>query len=204
MAQPLHRFLPRILPSVPACPEPTAEAEVLAAAIELCQRTRCWRLIDDRVLPSGWSGPIAISLPDGAALHEIERAWFSGRKLDPEPFTDAPPEDLVSGPATAFSQVDRGEILLWPAGEAGTLRLSLFLKPSQGADEVPDDLFQDHLEDIAAGALGKLLLIPEKSWTNPSLAGVYVSRFEAACNKHFASNIRGQQGAPARTRARFL
>lgn len=200
----LSDFLPSVMQHASACPDPTAEKAVRAAAIELCERTRCWRLLDDHALPAGWSSAIPVSTPTGSRLHEVERAWFDSRELDRATYTDFPQRDDIIGTPSHFTQAQRGEVLVWGQGEAGTLRLSLFLKPSNAADEVPDFLLEDHLDDIAAGALGRILLVPEQTWSNPNLGSFFQMKFDAACNKNFASNIRGQQRASARTRARFL
>lgn len=201
---PLYHFFTRILPSVPACPEPTVEAELIAAAIRFCERTRSWRHVTESALPAGWDAPVLLTAPDGADVFEVERVWFDGRKLDAEPFHKAPQQAEDPAPPYAFSQAEPGSLILWPCGEAGSLRIAAFLKPARNADELPDFLYAHHLDTIASGALAALLMIPEKSWSNPNLATFHLMRFQAACDKHFSANIRGQQRSPRRTRAKFV
>lgn len=204
MSAALSSFLPTVLRNATACPDFTAEQAVLDAAIAFCAASRAWRMIDDHALTEGWSGPIPISLGEGQALHSIERAWFDGKKLDPKPFSDYPQDGDIQGTPRFFSQAERGSLLVWGEGQAGPLRLSLFLKPSNDAEAVPDFLFEDHREDIAAGALADLLMTPDVAWSDPNRATYYGAKFKAACDAAFAASIRGQQRAPARSRSRFV
>lgn len=197
--RPLADFLPSILQHASACPDVTAEREVLNAAITFCQRTRCWRVARDHVLPEGWDGAISLVLPQGARLHEIEGASFNGVDLDRSDYTDQVISDPVSGQEDLTFTYLRE-----PFAEAGLLKLSLFLKPSITADELPDVLLEDYREIIAAGALGAILLIKDKTWSDPQRAAFFKAAFEAGCSRNFAENIRGRMRKPVRSRARFV
>lgn len=198
-------FMPLVLPYANACPEPVAEARVREAAIEFCERTHCWRLIDDIVIDADTPDLIVISTPAGSVLHKIETAWFDGREIDPAPFSSVPQDgDDQRGSPRTYSQSNFGEVRLFPRPEAGKLRLSLFLKPGRASDEVPDFLHQQFGQEIANGALVQILLTPGQPFSDPQMAAYYKSKFDAACDKNFAISTTGQQRARPRTRARFV
>lgn len=196
--RPLADFLDLILPHAPACPDLLAETELRNAAITFCQRARCWRMLDDHILPEDWQGDISFSLPVYARLHEIEKAWFNTQLIDRADYADVLIRLDEGRQDLSFTSLrDR-------LAGAGHLRLSLFLKPSATAAELPDMLFEDHRALLAAGALGTLLRMPAVSWTNPQLALVFAAEFERGCDRFFAENIRGRMRRPVRSKPRFM
>lgn len=70
------QFLPMILPYAPGLPTMTAEHAVRLAAIEFCERTRCWRHAVDVVFSA--DNHQAVVAPDYATIHQFEFAVFSG------------------------------------------------------------------------------------------------------------------------------
>ncbi len=210
----LEAFFPYVLPFAHACPDPMAEQYLRVAATEFCRRTRIWREVDS--FRTDGHPVDVLCVPPGASLFEIEKAWFEGQELRPEPFSrswrgnphheehhaEHPPRHDDGNPV-AITQIAPNMIQLVSPGR-GMFRVSMFLVPAPEADTVPDFLFDQFSEDIAAGALAHILLLPDQPWTNPQLAAVKRSEFSAALDRNFSANIRGQHRAPARTRSRFL
>lgn len=199
----LEAFLPLVLPYAPACTDPLAEHHVRVAATTLCKRTRAWRETDC-FMSSG--EPIeAVCIPPYANLHEIEDVWFNGKPLSRKSYGDAQGNACVteSGSPRAVTQIAPDTLRLTPPGR-GEMKLSLFLKPDPQADMLPRFLFDHFGQEIAAGALAEILLLPNQTWTNPQLAVIMNARFEAALDRNFAFNIRGQQRAPARTKPSYF
>ena len=170
------------------------------AAIRLCERTRCWRHTDsfDTV---GDEAEI-ICVPPYAALWEIEEARFDNRKLE-RTRIDSDILMLGEGMPQSITQFNYNSIPLQPRGR-GTLWLSMFLKPSQDADMLPDILVDQFGTAIGEGALSSLLLLPNEPFTNPQQGMFYLQQFSAVLDRNFAYNTRGQQRAAVRTRARFF
>jgi hypothetical protein len=122
-----------------------------------------------------------------------------------------------SGQARYIAQVNPGEVMVFPA-QAGKLKVSCFLKPLHGVDMGgnPDDPLEDanntlpafmvtqYAEKLASGALARIMAIPKQDFTDLKMAGVHHQAFEQACGSHFRSNVRGQQRAKLRVKARFL
>ena len=82
--------------------------------------------------------------------------------------------------------------------------ISLFLKPSQETDILPDFLVSHMARNIADGALATLLLLPNQPFTNPQMAMAFEAKFQASLDKNFDFNLRGQQRARKRTRANYF
>lgn len=228
MATPLRlsEFLPYVMPQAPGCPALVAESYLRMAAIEFCERTRCWRKISEIEIDQ--ERTVAMVAPYYAAIHEIEYASFSNEQTAKVPLIPTQYSDIgerfraelegQEGAPQYITQVNPNSVTVFPL-MAGTLELSLFLKPRMGQDfqsSTPDDPVSDSFnvvpdflltqwgEPIACGALSKLLLQPQTQWYDPQRSNYYLSKFERACDSHFAQGVRGQQRAPKRTRFRFL
>lgn len=218
------QFLPIVLPYAPGLPVITAEHAVRLAAIEFCERTRCWRHMTDVAFTD--TNHQAVAAPDYAAIHDFEFAVFTGagiqrRPLKPTQYSEIAPDglDIYAGSAPDhITQVTPNTVTIFPFA-AGTVSLSLFLKPRHGQDfahidntaplqdfynQVPDFLLIQWGEAIAAGALGRVLTMPGTQWLNPGLAADRRAYFERACDKHFSQQVIGQQGAIRRTKPAFF
>lgn len=218
------QFLPMIMPYAPGVPVMTAEHNVRLAAIEFCERTRCWRHAVDVTFTD--ENHLAVAAPDYATIHEFEFAVFKGENMDrrqlvPTQYSDIAPDglDLHAGSAPEhITQAEPGLVTIFPFAE-GTVSLSVFLKPRHGQDfanaantaplqdfynQVPDFMLTQWGEPIAAGALSRLLMMPGQKWTDPKMGAFRMQQFDNACSRHFSQNIIGQQRAPRRTKPNFV
>jgi len=182
------------------------------AAIDFCRRTRSWRDVQEITIAGNASEIIAA--PTNAAIHEIEEAYFrstttqkwarlrrvSYDELDQSLIDEAPTDRSVPN---VISQANFNTVILAPRAE-GTLRIITFLKPSPAADQLPDYLVDNFAVELADGALSHILMLPGQPYTNPNLGALKAGLFNQACDANFAMNIRGQQRAPARTKASFM
>jgi hypothetical protein len=217
---PIHTLLPLLLPNAPGVPDPVAIQALRLAAVQFCERTRCWRHVITRRITRETSCVVA---PEYASIHEIESAFHNGRKLTPTQFSQFDEETTLepgavatTGPANYITQVAPDEVSVMPF-EAGELKLTLFLKPRAVLDLDPDAAYFDedegnvvptflvvqHAEALVAGALYRILNLPNQKFTNPARGGEYFLTFEQAANSHFARNIRGQHRAAIRIRPDF-
>lgn len=210
----LRQFLPLVMPHAPGCSDFAATFNLRLAAIEFCERTLCWRHMT--TVPINRDGR-ALTAPPYAAIHRIESAVFNGEtKLEPLQFSDVDEktfEDTAGTPPKYITQAQYNTVRILPYKE-GTLTLSLFLKPVNGSeiaedidgivsdayDVVPEFIYKMHAEQIAAGALARLLVQPNKPWSDTNKAMFYTQRFEQAMDKHFSVSLTGQQRARRRTR----
>lgn len=211
-------LLPYILPKVPTAPLPFVEFQARLAVIEFCERTKCWRQIITTTLAA--NNRTLIASPT-ATIHEFEEVTLNGRPLQPTQFTEAEPDEL-RGPQEAaqakfVAQINPGQVSVYPF-EAGTLRVSCFLKPRHGqsiggdpdnplADAfnvLPAFMVTQYAEPLAAGALARILATERTDFFSPQMAAAYRAQFEDACNSHFSAHMKGQQRAPIRVKPRWM
>ncbi len=200
----LDDFLPGILPYAPGCATPTAFFGIRQAAIEFCERTRLWRYDDAFDVTA--EGCDSIMAPFGAVVHEIEHATFNGQPLKPRTtqWLDENENGWRSASYTGnpgyITQTAPDTITLVPRG-AGLLSLNLWLKPSQDCTELPDFLHDEYRETIAMGALSRILLIPNQSFTNVEMGAAFSQMFQSRLDAKSTKGSSGKQRAPNRTKA---
>lgn len=199
MAEP-EDFFRWVVPSAPACPDPTATRHVIDAARSFCEATRCWRH-RERLTLTGNEQDIAITVED-AAIHELDRALFNGEKLAVTAYDASLLAD--EGEPEFISQLNPSSFVLLPGMRAGTIDLSVFLKPDINALTLPDFLLHEHGQTIAWGALSTVLALPEQPFSNGPLASYYAQQFQQRKDAGFNLSRRGQQRAPTRTRASYM
>lgn len=208
----LSAFDSFVLPYAQHAPIPLVRKYVRLAAIEFCERTRCWREI---VTVNVGAQNEAIVAPAHASIHEIEEATFDGQTLVPTQFTDTTlMERQEEGRPRYVTQTHPNTVALIP-WEAGSLTLSLFLKPRSDTqmrtailsgetvdalDVVPEFMFNQHAQKIADGALARLLMVPGQTFTNPNEGLRRGLMFDKHCDANFARNITMQHKAPPRVR----
>lgn len=204
----LKAFYPAIMPFAPGVPIITAENWIRQAAIEFCERTKLWRWSDSFTLTSDLSEDILS--PAGSTVFGIELAELDGRKL-----TSVTPEWLdanlsgwrtnenIEGGGRYFTQLEPNTICVVP-NSIGTLYLSLFLKPSHDATEVPDFIADQYRQAIADGALGQILAIPNQSFTDTQMAIARTQLFQSRLDSLANSGSTGQQRARVGTKPRFM
>jgi hypothetical protein len=203
----LTSFLPLVRQFAPGVAEPTAIVHLRQAAIQFCERTRLWRW-DEAIDVSG-DDPDLVA-PDGSAIHKIEAVRFNEQTVDPA--TTDYLDRVIPNWRTMVSTVSRptwytqsapNTLRLVPRA-IGTVNLYAYLKPSQDATQVPDWMDEQYREAIAGGALSRILVIPNQSFSNGELAGAFGAAWAAKLDELSTAGTQGQQRAPMRTRARFF
>lgn len=215
----LKAFLPYVLPFAPGCTDLLATFHLRAAAIEFCERTKCWRVLTSVTLAANGQ---AMATPETATIHLIEEATIDGVELIPVQFTDIGPDELTGNTSAAppryITQIEPGKVQVYPFQAGGTLRISAFLKPradsvynSNALDPfedanavVPDFMLTQDAAAIAAGALAQILAVPGQQFSNDQKAMLYKGTFDLACGARFSRHMRGQQRAPMRVKAGFM
>lgn len=197
-------FLPNIMPFAPGCAIPAAYQWIRQAAIEFCERTRLWRYADEFDVTD--DAAEALIAPYGAVVHEIEACSFDGQPLEPKTtaWLDSREngwrDGLLTGIPHYVTQIEPDTLRLVPA-MAGKVSLALRLKPTFDADELPDFLADHYRQTIADGALGRILLLPDQSFTNVDMGSAFGAAFQSKLDSLSSKGSTGQQRAPLRTRA---
>ena len=200
-----YRF---IKPGCIGAPEPLIDSCILKAAIEFCERTRMWRVIETVTI----TGNDPIVAPADAAILKIEDVRFDGRQLEPIAVSDLnnlyPDQDwaaITQEQPRYITQLTPNTMMLVPSPPAsGEVKLAMQLKPSQTTEQLPDFIFDLYQKVIADGALAEILATPGQSYTNTDMAGVYSARFQQKLDALSILSVRGQHGAPVRTKPSYF
>ena len=202
--KPLDEFLININQFAPTCPEPTAFWAIRQAAIDFCEATRTWRYEDEFSVTDEYAQ--GITTPFGSVLLDIEQVRFNGCPLKrvtnaylDERYPRWRDAEMTSAP-NYVTQTEMNTIRIHPVQD-GTVRVALWLKPTQDCDELPDYLSDQYREVIANGALGRILAIPGKPFTNLQLAVAFSSAFAGKLDGLRLMGFKGQQRGPMRTRS---
>lgn len=190
----LNRFALDVLHDVSGAPGPLVEREVRFAAIEFCDYTLAWRssLADIAIVAD--TNEYAFVVPSESRVSSVFYAGHDDIRVLPttERTLDDTQENWRSADATAeisswYYLPDRETVRLALTPEAvGVLELKVSLKPTQDAKNLPDFLYNDHLEAIRAGTLARLLAQPGKDYSNPQLGGYFKMEFEKLKRKERA------------------
>lgn len=213
----LSGLLPIVRPNANGCPDFLLSQAARLAAVEFCERTRCWRHIAKFDATTATEEHI---IPLEAVIWEIERASANGHELTAVQHTQVDRDKSINGQPRYISQVNPWGVLLHPFPEAGPVQveMSVFLKPRSdtligldGDDPladtlnvVPEWMMQQHAEKLADGALSRVLMMEGEVWYNPERAAYHRALFDRGLTRNFAANMRGQQRAPIRMPTSYM
>lgn len=178
-------FFPYVLPYAAGCPDATVEHHARLAAIEFCRHTNVWQADLDGLAGDGTATLFTLPLPAGAEMAKLLGVSISAAGYGPV--------DATLRAAGAGAQMVRDDttetiaytddlrtLTVWPAQAAGkTITARVSLKPSIDAESIPDALFSHYAQDIAAGAIASILMIPKQEWTDTTAAGIKQAEFNA-------------------------
>lgn len=187
----VDRWLPLVLPAVPAAPTVAALQEIRRALAAFCEETRVWqgwmRTLDV------WAGEpeYRIPVPDDAAVVIVERVVLTGQTLTfrtPKQLEEAYPDQDWAGLAPTdavayWTQMDPHTVRLVPPPQATVfcgLSMRLLLKPQRDADVVPGFLWEDHADAVAWKAVAELAGVPGQPWTSGETAAYYLAKAQQA------------------------
>lgn len=203
-------FLPEVLIEVPGCPEPLVEHHIRNAAIEFCNETLIWREdltpIDSVIEQAEYT----LTPPAGSRIVMPVSVEYDDKLIDPETEENLNAKSRTwrtndPGTPSVFLIPDPLTILLHERPNSvivGGIAVKAALKPTRNATEVADIVYDDWAEAVAAGALSRIMEIPDKPWTNPNQSIYYHRKFNGAKNNARVKVDRGHAQRGARVRIR--
>ena len=147
----MDRFIQYILPFVPGCPKPLIKTHALLAANEFCRKSFVWQEEITETISSATDEVYAAPYSGGADVVDIN-VTVNDRAVSNYTFS--------AGMITFESDLAADD----------EVEITLFLAPARDAEDLPDILYDDWLEGIAAGARATLMRMPGKDWYNPQAA----------------------------------
>jgi hypothetical protein len=201
-------ILPYVLPHVPACPNAMAEQCIRLSAIELFRRANLWWnefALTSVADQAGYSLGTPSGIAELAEAKKIDSVVLDGREVSPAPIGYVT-ESLDGGSSRdlAYTQ-DLRTVMFSPAPTASGLAIKVraWLVPSSTSTQIPDAPATQHIETIAAGALARVLVLPQP-WKDPGMAGVYLERFDRGVSRAANSAARGHSSFKGRVKAHFM
>lgn len=177
MAKQASLFLKEIIPFVPACPDFTAETNVMSAAIKFCEDTQVYQFDMDPISTIANVGGYDLEPPSGTTVDRIFSVVYDGVPLEPVSkrlmAERVPKRTLYTGKPKYYLKDSSSTLILGPIPSdtlTGSLEVCLVLKPSRTTSSLPDELFDDYYEAILRLSLYRLLSMPGKDWSNPQAA----------------------------------
>ena len=176
-----NAFYDLVLPDLPTCPAEAADVALRMSAIEFCRRAKVWREQQQFVTTAAQSYPLTTDTEK--VIHAIEAATCNNTPLRILTAAEAAPLILLSaGTPGGILLSDPSHAKLYPSpSTAGLIVLmELVMRPARTASGVPDDVFEDYSDDIAAKAKALLMMSPRKPYTDVNAAAVNNGAFELA------------------------
>lgn len=196
-------FFPELRLDVTEAALPIARQALQEATRKFCRRTQVWQETKTLSLQANQEKYL-VPVPENARLQDI--IYFSRKTegtSDPVEYSDltiykATQPDLdYESRGWRNRTSDKAVVSFWgilPDQEhlfitpiptimyADGIRFTTVIYPGQNAVEVPDLLYEEYSEDIAAGAAARILSIPGKPWTDLDAAKFRQSQFNRAIN----------------------
>lgn len=179
-------LLPFIWPSCGGCPRDTVIHHARQAAIEFFESTLVWEVDLDTLLADGYSSDYALPLDDQcdvAKLIEVNvKTGPNARPEEAEIVSARPGRKAVRYGCIglrAWTEDRRTLRLSNPPIAGAEIDVVAALKPSLNAFTLPNDILAHHADDIASGALARILLL-KGEWRDPIEAADRLTKFRDA------------------------
>lgn len=192
----LNAFLMYVMPYARGCPQVVARQAILDSAIEFCEMSGAIQQTLDPVTAVAGVTEYDLPLPTRQDLVQVKRAWYKDSELVPAALdairtaqawrNSIPGVEATTGEPREFYTVNRSSIGLYPkprTTEANVITVRVALKPARTATQLEDELFDDWVEVIAAGALYRLHSAPGEPYTDTAKAADRDRQFRAGVNK---------------------
>lgn len=209
MSAALSDFYDLVLPELTRCPESLAMLHIRLACEDFYKRSKLDRVDLAAFDTVADTASYALTLPTGKVVAEVLDVWLDS---DYE-LTAIGPDDRDSLYPEWRSNTDQPEYYFM----LDSLNLTLFatpdavysidchaaLKPKSDATTIDSWVFEQYREQIAAGAMSRLMRMSKKPWSDPVMATDKKMTFEAAIESAKLTAERGRGRAHKRTRPVF-
>ena len=200
-------LLTEVLPNLAADPsDPVTEHAIKRAVIEFCSSSWVWKDLSDPIDVEAGEAFYDLEPPNGADIAVVMDVSYNGVPIEPKSSswldTNLPGWRTTTGTPKYFTQVDLDQVILAPVPSDNVtsgLTVTLALQPSQNASSVPKWIANQHLYALADGATARLMLMPNKPWTDLANGNDRRAKFDAAIANARASASSALGRAATRT-----
>lgn len=195
MSTAISAFLPWVLPQAPGCPDILAIQAIRSAAIDFCNRTD----LIQRVITADATINVedyVVTPPSDMQMNRILGVSWQGAVLAPAPPSVVNSDVVLRGAAVGTATPLTGTpswffqkmpndpgFSIYPIPIV-TVTLGLTVKvsfsPSNTAATFDDALFNDWVDEIAAGAIERLMMMPGQPFSSQTSGKQYGTQYERA------------------------
>ena len=151
-----------VLPDVPGCPRASVSDMAALVVSGFCEVTQCYRE-EIKLEADG-------NLVDFELVSPQAEAVVIGVFSVKDKFRDFLPGDYAA---------HSSNIITFSSPPSNDMAAIVILKTKVNAKSVPSSIIQRWADVIAKGVRYRLMAMPEKPWSNPSLASYYRNEFDA-------------------------
>lgn len=207
---PYTQWLPYVQVNVPDCPKALIVEAIRQKVIEFCQKSLFLRQELDGFYTVADDNEYDLLPPVDNNIAQLLMLKVNKRELEPKTQDDLEEiyqewRDQDGQPSYFFLKNTYTAILVPKPMGVYPVRLLVALKPTQAAQGVDEIIFEEYKDAIKHGALAYLMLMAEKTWSNPNMSAFYQSQFDAAIQE---SKMRAEQGyahrKTFRTKAHYI
>lgn len=194
-------FSPYVLPYVIGCPEPTLEIQAKLAAMDFCEKTKCW------------VKTLEPAQTYGQHLLEVDASYEKARIVDIELVQVDGVEWPIVDPAVgirraqandgrAFCFPATGGVMIYPLQPNGTnVVVTASLVPTMAATSL-DTLLYEHIDSIAHGTIARIMRIPNQPFTGD--AGTFEMMFRECIKTEYSKLAHGNIAVAQRATPSFM
>ena len=196
MAASLIQFAKYVRPEVMGCSEIQILDAILRAAIVFCNKSRYIKETFNVPTVAGTNKYVLVNMPADVQAREIvnvKRGLY--QDLDPSSFREFQNNNLntlTGTPQYFYMDKDRKLVLGNIPVAIETLSVTAIVRPKETAATLPDTLFDEYVDEIAAGAKSRLMVMKGQPWTDIQQASIYRVLFNDAIDD---SNTRESKGS---------
>ena len=193
---PYTQWLPYVQVNVPDCPKALIVEAIRQKVIEFCQRSLFLRQELDSFYTVADDNEYELSPPVDTTIAQLLMLKVNKRELQPKTQDDLEEiyqewRDQSGEPQYFFLKNTYTAILVPKPIGVYPVRILVALKPTQAAQGVDEIIFEEYKDAIKHGALSYLMLMAEKTWSNPNMSAFYQSQFDVAIQE---SKMRAEKG----------
>lgn len=192
-------FLLRVKPEIPGGVDTVIIRYIRDAAIEFCDRSWYWRQDLTPINTAAGTSTYTIAPPVDSVISEIISVKHNDIPLKPVIEADLDASNPKwrteqAEQATRWTATARDSVTLYAAPSVtatGAIKVKAVLKPSQTAATLPNSLYDNYLNAIAAKAKSLLMAMPGETWSNPEHSAYYQSIFDKGVSDAKVSALKG-------------
>lgn len=198
-------FYDYVSPDVPGCPQNAQAIALRFAAIAFCEQSLSWSYDHPDVAVVVATPEYPFVPPDSeSVVHAITYAEFNGAEIGYEYSKDNiyiyDWRNKTGTPDYVIMRSNLPNLKLIPVPDvAGTLKMSVALKPSLDSTGIDDSIFNEYRDAIVHGALARLMLSPKKPYTDGQLAQYHKQQFQIMTGQAGTRTDRDGTREPLRT-----